>query len=136
MPEELHQIIYISTANEELTEERLLALLSKSQKANKARGITGLLLVSDSNIIQIIEGSKMAVLELYDKIKHDSRHRGVILMSSRKIDQPDFPKFQMGFKRMNPETDAYPPGLEYNHREWIPKCRDLGGQIKISIYPT
>ncbi len=111
MKKELHQIIYISTANEELTEECLLALLSKSQKSNKARGITGLLLLSDGNIIQIIEGPKMAVLELYEKIKNDPRHRGVTLMSSRKIDHPDFPNYQMGFRRLNQEIEARHPNF-------------------------
>lgn len=99
MCDKLHQIIYISTANAELSEDALLELLSASQKRNAARKITGLLLHSDGNIIQIIEGPEAAARALYQKIAADSRHRGVTLISSRSIEKRDFPEFKMGFKR-------------------------------------
>ena len=99
MSEKLHQIIYISTANRELTEDALLELLSASQKRNAAKEITGLLLHSDGNIIQVIEGPEAAAKSLYEKIAADTRHRGVTLVSSRAITKRDFPEFKMGFKR-------------------------------------
>jgi len=99
MSADLQQIIYISTANAELTEDALLELLSASQKRNAARQITGLLLHSDGNIIQVIEGPEAAAKALYQRIASDSRHRGVTLISSRPIQQRDFPEFKMGFKR-------------------------------------
>lgn len=99
MSDSLHQIMYISTANDELTEDALLELLSASQKRNAGKAITGLLLHSDGNIIQVIEGPRDATNELYKKIANDSRHRGVTLMSSRGIEKRDFPEYKMGFKR-------------------------------------
>ena len=99
MSNELHQMMYISTANAELTEDALLELLSSSQKRNAAKEITGLLLHSDGNIIQVMEGPKDSVQGLYKKIAADKRHRGVTLMSSRAIAQRDFPHYKMGFKR-------------------------------------
>lgn len=99
MSKNLHQIIYISTAELKLTEDALLELLSESQKRNAAKDITGLLLHSDGNIIQVIEGPEDAIKELYAKISIDSRHRGVTLMASKPIETRDFPYFKMGFKR-------------------------------------
>ncbi len=99
MTESLFQIIYISTAEPILTEDALLELLSESQKRNAAKEITGLLLLSDGNIIQIIEGSESAAKELYAKISKDRRHRGVTLMSSKAVEHRDFPNYKMGFKR-------------------------------------
>ncbi|MDQ8194876.1 BLUF domain-containing protein [Coraliomargarita sp. SDUM461004] len=96
----LHQIIYISTAEPELTEDALLELLHASEKRNAERGITGLLLHSDGNIIQIIEGPEVATKELYKKICADTRHRGVTLIASTIIEQRDFPQYRMGFKRI------------------------------------
>ncbi len=98
MNDNLHQIIYISTAEPILTEDALLKLLSESQKRNAARDITGLLLHSDGNIIQIIEGPEDATKELYQKISHDRRHRGVTLISGKSIEARDFPHYKMGFK--------------------------------------
>ncbi|WP_158279890.1 BLUF domain-containing protein [Coraliomargarita sinensis] len=99
MSDDLYQIIYISTANAGLTEDSLLELLSASQKRNAARQITGILLHSDGNIIQVIEGPEAKVKGLYEKISDDPRHRGVTLISGRSVQRRDFPKFKMGFKR-------------------------------------
>lgn len=99
MCDDLHQIIYISTANDVLSEDALLELLSASQKRNAARNITGILLHSDGNIIQVIEGPEAAAKALYDRISTDRRHRGVTLISSQSINRRDFPEFKMGFKR-------------------------------------
>lgn len=104
MNEKLHQIIYISTAQPVLTEGVLLELLSKSQTRNAAREITGLLLHSDGNIIQIIEGPEYATQKLYQKIALDDRHRGVTLISSKTIKKRDFPQFKMGFKRATSQS--------------------------------
>ncbi len=100
----LHQIIYISTANPELTEDRLLAILASSQKRNAERNITGLLLHADGNIIQVIEGPEDRAKKLYTKIAKDSRHRGVTLISSRPIQERDFPAYKMGFKRTHSQA--------------------------------
>jgi hypothetical protein len=112
MRTDLYQIIYISTADASLTEEALMELLSESQKRNAARGITGLLLHSDGNIIQIIEGPEHSAKELYAKIEADPRHRGVTQMSSKAIERRDFPNFKMGFKRTNPrDIEQYLPNF-------------------------
>jgi len=99
MNNKLHQIIYVSTSADVLTEDALLQLLFDSQKRNAEREVTGLLLHSDGNIIQIIEGSESAVKTLYEKISKDFRHRGVTLISSKAIEVRDFPHYKMGFKR-------------------------------------
>ncbi|MEO0508451.1 MAG: BLUF domain-containing protein [Verrucomicrobiota bacterium] len=95
--------MYVSTANAVLTEEALLELLARTQYRNAVKNITGLLLHSDGNIIQVIEGPKETVVELYNKIEADSRHRGVTLLSSRAIERRDFPNYKMGFKRAQPK---------------------------------
>jgi hypothetical protein len=55
MSKPYYQLLYYSTANPELTEDALTEILMESQKRNTKREITGLLLHSDGNIIQIIE---------------------------------------------------------------------------------
>ncbi len=100
----LHQIIYLSSATEQLTEESLIRLLSGTQKRNASRHITGLLLYHDGNIIQILEGPEAAVKTLYAKIEKDRRHKGISLICSKAIEARDFPDYRMGFKRMKGET--------------------------------
>lgn len=115
MSQNLHQIIYISAAEPKLTEDAMLELLSESQKRNAARDITGLLLHSDGSIIQIIEGPEDATKALFQKISKDRRHRGVTLMSSKAIEDRDFPQYKMGFKR--------PSGQEFKAQ--LPNFSDI-----------
>jgi hypothetical protein len=108
----LLQIIYISSATPELTEDALLELLAKTQQRNKDRDITGLLLHADGSIIQVIEGPELAARALYTKIAADSRHKSVTLISCRAINKRDFPNFKMGFKRARrAEVEAEIPGF-------------------------
>jgi len=108
----LHQIIYISSAKAELTEDALLELLASSQKRNAARGITGLLLHADGSIIQVMEGPEDAVKNLYQKVAADSRHGVVTLIANRSIEQRDFPEYKMGFKRARrEEVEEQIPGF-------------------------
>jgi hypothetical protein len=99
MDGKLLQIIYVSTAGPELDEHAMLDLLARSRRRNAERGITGLLLQAEGSILHVIEGSEGAISDLFSKIAKDPRHRGVHVLSRRKIGQRDFPDYRMGFKR-------------------------------------
>jgi acylphosphatase len=94
----IFQILYLSSARPELTEDELLKILYESQQRNSERGITGLLLHSDGNIIQVIEGEKTAVESLFEKIERDTRHHQIMVLSRKFVEQRDFPEYKMGFK--------------------------------------
>jgi hypothetical protein len=99
MTKPLYQLLYLSSATADFTERNLLDLLAESQSRNEKRSITGLLLHSDGNIIQIIEGRKEDVETLFSKIEKDSRHTGIMVLSRRHVEERDFPKYNMGFRR-------------------------------------
>jgi len=99
MSASIYQLLYLSSAKPELTEEALLKILSESQQRNAAINITGLLLHSDGNIIQVIEGEKDPVEQLFAKIERDARHHHVIVLSRKMVTKRDFPEYKMGFKR-------------------------------------
>ena len=99
MSASIFQLLYLSSAKSELTEEALLQVLSESQQRNAAINITGLLLHSDGNIIQVIEGEQDVVERLFAKIQKDTRHHQVIVLSRKLVTKRDFPEFKMGFKR-------------------------------------
>ena len=106
MPGSIYQLLYLSSAKPELTEEALLNILSESQQRNAAINITGLLLHSDGNIIQVIEGEKDAVETLFAKIQKDSRHHHLIVLSRKMVSKRDFPEYKMGFKRASSQQLA------------------------------
>jgi len=79
----------------------MIALLKSIQKKNESRGLSGILLYADGNIIQVIEGNESTVNALFAKIETDPRHRGIFVLAKRFLDHRDFPNFGMGFVGLN-----------------------------------
>ncbi|MEM8867158.1 MAG: BLUF domain-containing protein [Verrucomicrobiota bacterium] len=134
----LYQIIYISAAVHSFAEHDLEELLRKTQIKNKERGITGIILYVEGNIIQIIEGEKTVVKALFTKIESDPRHRHVILMAKQPISKRDFPMFSMGFKPAGKEEfdDSIPGFLDAVARGRLAK-KDLEGlSNRVKIFLT
>lgn len=73
-----YAISYVSTASQQLTRSDIENLLRKSEKRNNQEDITGLLLYSEGNFFQIIEGEESKVKELYRTIEKDKRHFNII----------------------------------------------------------
>ena len=96
----LYQLIYTSSTDQELDESDLISLLAKSREKNSTRSITGLLLYSHSRFIQVLEGPKDAVEDLYQSIQLDSRHQRLICLTCYQLKHRDFADWAMGFRRL------------------------------------
>ena len=136
MPTSLFQLLYLSSAKPELTEEALLQILSESQQRNAAIDITGLLLHSDGNIIQVIEGEKDVVERLFAKIEKDTRHHQVIVLSRKLVTQRDFPEYKMGFKRATPQrlAEELPGFSDIVEKRQLPKTTLDGLSRHVAIF--
>ncbi len=123
MADSLHQLVYMSSARPELTKDALIDILAAAQKNNARRGITGLLLHSDGNLIQVIEGTQANVEALYAKISNDQRHDNPMVLYRKEISQRDFPEFKMGFRTPNrSELEAnFPAFIDMIAKRQIPK---------------
>ena len=92
------RIIYMSTANYLFPKDELEELLEKSINNNSKSNITGLLITKGKTFLQCLEGNKKDVRELYERIKKDDRHHGVLDLIEEKCDEKLFPDWSMGFK--------------------------------------
>ena len=97
---ELFLICYISSASELFIRTELDELMNFSRRRNFEREITGALLYSSGSIMQIIEGPRGSVEELYSKIKDDPRHRNIQRLISRKTSERFFGDWSMACRRM------------------------------------
>ena len=97
---ELNYLIYVSSGCD-LIKFQLPFLLKNSKKNNKSYGITGMLLLDDGNIMQYLEGPQISVNQLYERIKHDPRHRNITKIIQEPIEVRMFPEWHMGFKSFN-----------------------------------
>lgn len=78
----IFRLTYLSQPVKPFTDEDFDDIESKSIAANNARDVTGLLIVHDDRILQILEGREAAVRELYAKIEADRRHTITKLVST------------------------------------------------------
>lgn len=92
-----HAICYVSNAEENLSSEEIEALLNRSQEKNNTAGIKGLLLYAEGNFFQILEGEKNLVLEVFDKIREDSRHYGIIQVIGRDFERDSYDSYKVDF---------------------------------------
>lgn len=100
MAEQIYQLVYVSTASELLDEPTLMTMLADFRTNNHRRGVTGLMLYCDGNILQLLEGEETVVEDLFCIITADPRHEAVTLLYSGTREQRDFPDWNMGFQRL------------------------------------
>jgi len=71
-------------------------ILAQSRKNNPRSGVTGLLCVADSLFLQVLEGGRDEVCELFNAIVRDDRHEHVRLLVYEEISERRFGNWTMG----------------------------------------
>lgn len=92
----LVRCLYASRSVEPLSTSVLDTLLAQCLRKNPAQGITGLLCYTDDLFVQLIEGGRDAVCDLYNTIARDGRHRNVRLLAYEEITERRFANWSMG----------------------------------------
>jgi hypothetical protein len=108
----MHRIIYLSASTKELSIEEINALLLQSRKFNTENNITGVLLYIDGDFLQVIEGSEEVTKRLFEKIKEDKRHKGIITVYNDRFLEKQFPDWSMGFGLIDYKKLEKTPGFE------------------------
>lgn len=97
----LYELIYRSTAKPGTTAQDLEDILKTARDFNRANNITGCLLYHDGQFLQILEGDFQVLLDLYDRIKRDPRHREFLLLHMKETSQRIYSNWTMAFKSLN-----------------------------------
>ncbi len=92
----LIQLIYSSSATQELQDSELLSILEVSRRNNAARNVTGMLLSEKWSFFQVLEGPAESVEEVFKIISADKRHNRVITIVKEAIPQRSFGEWTMG----------------------------------------
>jgi hypothetical protein len=72
------------------------SILAQSLQHNPGHGITGILCYNDSLFLQVLEGGRDEVCELYNAIAADPRHTRVRILSYEEITERRFGGWTMG----------------------------------------
>ncbi len=99
----LVRLLYASRATGQIDEALVASILEKAHAYNAAHGLTGILCTSsEGNVfLQVLEGGRPAVNELYGRILRDPRHQDVILLDYAEIAERRFATWRMGNLNLN-----------------------------------
>lgn len=100
-----YAISYVSTAKKELSTKEVDEILTSAEEYNTKNGFTGLLLYSEGNFFQVLEGEKEQVENLFETIKKDSRHFNLIKIFGKCIDKPSYDGYKSDFISENSRYD-------------------------------
>jgi hypothetical protein len=92
----LVRLLYASRSAAPLTTSLVDSLLEKSRANNPRQGITGILCFSEDLFIQVLEGGRDEVCELFNAIVRDDRHRNVRILIYEEIRERRFGSWTMG----------------------------------------
>lgn len=103
----MHTLLYISSATYMYSNNDIIDILNVSRSFNFQHQITGLLLYHDGSILQVLEGEKEVIEDLfYNKICFDKRHHGIIELLNNEIKDRSFEDWSMGFKQISTQDWA------------------------------
>ena len=92
----LVRLLYASRAAAPLSSTVVDSILAQSRAHNPARGITGMLCYSDDLFLQVLEGGRDEVCELYNTIVRVDRHIDVRNLTYEAISVRRFGNWTMG----------------------------------------
>jgi hypothetical protein len=113
----LSQIVYVSVRKPNCTEAEIEKILDSCKKNNGQVDITGVLLYSETQFIQYLEGAYREIIGLYDKIKLDDRHKNISLIASAPIKVRTFPSWQMGVKKFDTQSIEFKTDIDHSGKE-------------------
>ena len=112
----LVRILYASRAVGPQTSTVTASILAVAQEHNRRNGITGILCQGQGLYLQVIEGERSAINQLYARIQRDRRHNHVEMLSFAEIADRRFPDWSMA----HVDLSDMDPMIQMKHPEFDP----------------
>ncbi len=101
MSQGLFRLVYVSRVSAGLTQSDIEDILNASQSNNDERYITGYLVHNGPSFMQLIEGPRSEVDEIFHRILADARHTGVVRILAEWCPTRAFPDWSMNYFRVD-----------------------------------
>ena len=103
----LVRLLYVSRSAQPVSDAFIESILDQSRRHNPGLGITGVLCQSGEFFLQVLEGGRASVNQLYGEIVRDERHRDVMVLHYEEVRERRFASWtmaQVDLARVNPTT--------------------------------
>ncbi len=99
MNSDVYKILYCSKnlieGENEKRDAEINQILQTSRRKNKEQNVTGALLFDSGYFAQALEGPRLAIEQIFERIQRDPRHGEVTVLSSQTHGRRDFPEWSM-----------------------------------------
>ena len=109
---DLQALVYVSSAKRLLSADELTHLLECARERNAKEKVTGVLLYSHGKFMQYLEGPAAGLNTVYEVIKADAKHEGIIELVREAIPSREFADWSMAFRDIRAYGMASPPGID------------------------
>ncbi len=127
----LVRLLYASRAADNVNQEALVAIVRKSKANNPSAGVTGVLCFSEGIFLQVLEGGRAAVNQLYNRIATDPRHTDLQLLCYEEIGERRFAGWSMGQVNMSRLNTALL--LKYSEKPALDPF-SVSGQVSLALF--
>jgi hypothetical protein len=93
----LTRLIYASETTEALSPAAVQHIVDRARVNNARLHLSGLLLFDSRYFLQVLEGNRAALSELFGRIATDPRHRRIELLEVTPVHERRFAHWSMGF---------------------------------------
>lgn len=112
----LIRLLYVSQPVGPITSTVTSSILEVSIPNNKEESVTGVLCQGSGLYMQVLEGERSKVNNLFSKIKVDRRHKNVELLLLEDIDQRKYGQWSMALVHLSKDD----PMVQMKHPEFDP----------------
>ena len=109
----MFELSYKSKAIDTIIEKDIVEILNSAQEFNSENNITGCLVFYENSFIQILEGEKSVVKQIFAKICQDSRHENIRVLAEGDKDIRFFPNWDMAYTSINKDKCKSDDVLSY-----------------------
>jgi hypothetical protein len=108
MSSDIYKILYCSKnlieGEQAKRDTEISNILQAARSNNKRHNVTGALLFNGNCFAQALEGPKLAIEEIFEKIQRDTRHSDVTVLQSETRGERDFPEWSMAHVQTQSNT--------------------------------
>ncbi len=127
----LVRLLYASRSQGPIADDTVSRILAQSRKNNPEFGVTGVLCVCQGDVfMQVLEGGRNEVNQLYERVVKDERHTDVTLLHYSEVDERRFSGWRMGRVELNKVNAALV--LKYSEKPILDPFH-LSGRVAMTL---
>lgn len=93
----MHQLVYVSSAVRKPGHEDIAAILNASRRNNRRLGVSGMLLHIGGKFLQVLEGERSNVHEIFGQVLLNPRHEQIDILADERSFGRNFGQWSMAF---------------------------------------